>query len=85
MVALAEISDRAFADLILSTVDERNRKVALISFKVSKLLEEQGIAFSEETFCNKFDHCLAILVAEGALKGFGNLQNWRFSEICLPD
>jgi hypothetical protein len=83
--ALTDISDQAFADLILSFAGEHNRKVVLILHRVSELLEKRGVVFSEEAFALRFDWCLADLVARGALRGFGDLQNWRFSEVCLPD
>jgi uncharacterized protein DUF3658 len=72
-------SDEYLDKLILSRSSDRQLKVALIFVRVMQACQADGRAVSDD----KFDERLRYLVDSGKLEAFGNIANWRFSEVRL--
>jgi len=71
-------SNEYLDDLILSKASRRQLKVALIFARVRQKCEVEGIVSDE-----KLDERLRYLVDSGELDAFGDISNWRFSEVQL--
>ena len=65
--------------LILSQAGHRQLKVALIFARVRQKCEADGRIVSDE----KLNERLGNLIDSGELESFGNISNWRFSEVQL--
>lgn len=76
---MGNASDEYLDKLILSQSRHRRQKVALIFVLVMKKCEAEGHTVSDETFDERLRH----LVDTGKLEAFGNISNWRFSEVRL--
>jgi hypothetical protein len=67
----------------LSEIPWRWRKVAMVISKVTATMSD-GLAFGGadyETVARRIE----FLVSEGRLLSRGDIKNWRFSEVRLPD
>jgi hypothetical protein len=72
-------SNEYLDDLILSQASHRQLKVALIFGRVRQKCEVEGRIVSDE----KLNERLRYLVDSGELESFGDISNWRFSEVQL--
>jgi hypothetical protein len=78
---LAEISDGDLAERLLSQLPfGQRRKVALIVAKTTQELGEHHGVNDEETIAI-INAALDILVQRSDVKTFGNIRNWRSSEL----
>jgi hypothetical protein len=66
-------------DLILSQSRHRRLKVALIFVRVMQKCEAEGRIVSGEKLNERLRH----LVESDELEAFGDISNWRFSEVRL--
>lgn len=71
---------RDLSDTIISFVTDRQQKVAMLVGKVVREYEGRGRQVASTVVGAR----IAKLVKEGRLVGFGDISNWRFSEIRLP-
>jgi hypothetical protein len=70
-------TDQYLDDVILSQASHRQLKVAMLHVRVwDKCKAEDRIVSNE-----KFDERLRHLVDQGKLEAFGDITNWRFSEV----
>jgi hypothetical protein len=80
------MSDQAIDERIvsmLSTVNGRWRKVAMV---VGKVAEAMGNDLPEgDEGYQQVARRIEVLVGEGRLVAQGDLKNWRFSEVRLPN
>jgi hypothetical protein len=72
-------SNEYLDDLILSQARHWRLKVALIFVRVRQKCEVEGRIVSDE----KLNERLRNLIDSGELESFGNISNWRFSEVQL--
>jgi hypothetical protein len=72
-------SNEYLNDLILSQSRHWRLKVALIFVRVRQKCETESRSVSDE----KLNERLRYLVDSGELESFGNISNWRFSEVRL--
>ena len=70
-------SDDYLDDLILSQAGHRQLKVAMLHVRVGEKCRTEGRVVSNEKFNERLRH----LVDSGAFEAFGNILNWRFSEV----
>ena len=70
-------------DVIRSVVGTRRTKVAMVIAKVAEALGRDLPAGKEglEAISARIQH----LASRGRLQAYGDLSNWRFSEVRLPD
>jgi hypothetical protein len=70
-------TDQYLDDVILSQAGHRQLKVAMLHVRVwDKCTAEERTVSSE-----KFNERLRHLVDAGELRAFGDIANWRFSEV----
>jgi hypothetical protein len=80
------MSDEVIDEAILSMLSEipgHWRKVAMVVSKVASAMRD-GLAHEDagyETVARRIES----LVSEGRLLARGNIKNWRFSEVRLPN
>jgi hypothetical protein len=72
-------SNEYLDDLILSQARHWQLKVALIFARVRQKCETESRSVSDE----KLNERLRYLVDSGELESFGDISNWRFSEVRL--
>jgi hypothetical protein len=72
-------SNEYLDDLILSQAGHRQLKVAMLHVRVWEKCKAEGRIVSNENFSERLRH----LVNSGELEAFGNISNWRFSEVRL--
>jgi hypothetical protein len=72
-------SNEYLDDLILSQSRHRELKVALIFGHVRQKCGAEGRIVSDE----KLNERLRYLIDSGELEAFGDVSNWRFSEVRL--
>jgi hypothetical protein len=77
------ISESEIDQLLLSFCAQRWLKVARIVGKTFTEIEQRGLAI-DGTMAQAIDARLEVLVSSGQLEAVGNIKNWRFSEIRLP-
>ena len=70
-------SNEYLDDLILSQAGHRQLKVAMLHVRVWEKCKAEGRIVSNEKFNERLRH----LVDSGELEAFGNISNWRFSEV----
>jgi hypothetical protein len=70
-------SNEYLDDVILSQAGYRQLKVAMLHVRVWDKCKAEGRIVSNE----KFDERLRRLVDSGELEAFGDISNWRFSEV----
>jgi len=70
-------SNEYLDDLILSQAGHRQLKVAMLHVRVGEKCKTDGRIVSNERFNERLRH----LVESGALEAFGDILNWRFSEV----
>jgi hypothetical protein len=70
-------SNEYLDDLILSQAGHRQLKVAMLHVRVWEKCKAEGRIVSNEKFNERLRH----LVNSGELEAFGNISNWRFSEV----
>ena len=63
--------------LILSQAGHRQLKVAMLHVRIWEKCKAEGRIVSNEKFNERLRH----LVDSGELEAFGNISNWRFSEV----
>jgi hypothetical protein len=74
---LENASNEYLDEIILSQADHRRQKVAMLHILVWKKCKTEGRVVSNE----RFDERLRYLVDLGVLEAFGDISNWRFSEV----
>jgi hypothetical protein len=72
-------SNEYLDDLILSQARHWQLKVALIFARVRQKCEVEDCLVSDE----KLNERLRYLIDSGELQAFGDISNWRFSEVQL--
>jgi hypothetical protein len=72
-------SNEYLDDLILSQAGHGQLKVAMLHVRVLEKCKAEGRIVSNEKFNERIRH----LVVSGELEAFGNISNWRFSEVRL--
>jgi hypothetical protein len=72
-------SNEYLDDLILSQAGHRRLKVAMLHVRVGEKCKAEGRIVSKE----KFNERLRYLIDSGELESFGDISNWRFSEVQL--
>jgi hypothetical protein len=72
-------SNEYLDELILSQAHRRQLKVALIFARVRQKCETEGRSVSD----GKLNERLRYLVDSGEFESFGDISNWRFSEVRL--
>jgi hypothetical protein len=80
------MSDQAIDERIvsmLSTVNGRWRKVAMVVGKVAEAMGND-LPVGDEGY-QQVARRIEVLVGEGRLVAQGDLKNWRFSEVRLPN
>jgi Protein of unknown function len=70
-------SNEYLDDVILSQAGHRQLKVAMLHARVGEKCKPEGRIVSNEKFNERLRH----LVDSGELEAFGNISNWRFSEV----
>jgi Protein of unknown function len=70
-------SNEYLDDLILSQAGHRQLKVAMLHARILDNCKAEGRIVSNEKFNERLRH----LVDSGELEAFGNISNWRFSEV----
>lgn len=70
-------SNEYLDDLILSQAGHRQLKVAMLHVRIWEKCKAEGRIVSNEKFNERLRH----LVDSGELEAFGNISNWRFSEV----
>jgi hypothetical protein len=71
------VSNEFLDEVILSQAGHRQLKVAMLHIRVWDKCKAEGRIVSNE----KFDERLRHLVDSGEFEAFGNIANWRFSEV----
>jgi Protein of unknown function len=75
MIPASEIDE-----VLLSFCNVRWLKVARIIGKAQQTFEDRGVRVAPD----ELDARMAILVRTRQWEAKGNIQNWRYSEVCLP-
>jgi hypothetical protein len=73
-----ERDSAAYDSALLSVIPFRRIKVAMTLFKAAELL---GVVPTDST-CDYLVGRLKLLVVDGHVEAFGNIDRWRFSEVC---
>jgi hypothetical protein len=74
---LASVTDGELDSILLSHATSMWLKVALV---IGRTMEQSGVHDEE-----RVGKRLAALVASGRLESAGDINQWRFSEVRLPD
>ena len=75
------ISEADLDAVILSKLKSHSLKVARVIGDVMRAFEERGLSISSETIAVR----IRWLAEVDRIKGFGDLRQWRFSEVSLKD
>jgi hypothetical protein len=75
------VSEADLDAVILSKLKPHSLKVARILIDVIRAFEERGLSISSETIGVR----IGWLADADRIKGFGDLRQWRFSEVSLKD
>lgn len=68
----------AYDKALLFVIAAKQVKVAMMLFRAAKLLD----LVPTDSTCDYLIGRLKLLVADGKVESFGNIDRWRFSEVC---
>jgi hypothetical protein len=78
---MLEKAPKNLSKVITSLVNDRQQKVAMVVAKVVREYETRGAHVESIVVGAR----IAKLVERGDLVGIGDVSNWRFSEVRMPD
>lgn len=81
------MSDDAIDKAILSVLSAYNGRWKKVAMVIGRVAYAMGKDMQEEndSYHQLIAQRIAILVSKGRLVAQGNIKNWRFSEIRVPD